>query len=74
MMNQKKVLKTPESQIRAIQNYRKRNPEASRIRSYRTTARTFVRHHASIEDMEELNEIFKNENPNMKNKKEREKN
>ena len=32
----------------------------------RTAARTFVRHYATKEDMENLIEIFNNENPNAK--------
>lgn len=57
-------LKTTEAQRRAFANYRERNPEATKYLRYRTTARTFVRHHAKEEDMKELIEIFKNENPN----------
>lgn len=59
-------LKTTEAQRRASRAYKKRNPEQTRINRYRSNARTFVRHHAKEEDMKELLEIFKKENPNGK--------
>lgn len=61
-----KELKTSPAQRAAVERYQKRNPEQRRITSYRTTARTFVRHHATKEEMEELNKIFEKENPNAK--------
>lgn len=61
-----KEYKTSEAQRAAIKRYQKRNPHQTRLTSYRTTARTFVRHHATKEEMEELIEIFKKENPNAK--------
>lgn len=60
--------KTSEAQIRAIQRWRDDNKEANRIASYRSTARTFARHYATAEDMEELQEIFKKENENFEEK------
>lgn len=57
-------VKTTEAQKRASRAYEKRNPENTRYLRYKTTARTFVRHHATEEDMAELEEIFKKENPN----------
>ena len=59
-------LKTTEAQRRAFANYREKNPEATKYLRYRTTARTFVRHHAKQEDIDELIEIFRKENPNGK--------
>ena len=56
--------KTTDAQKRASRAYEKRNPENTRYLRYKTTARTFVRHHATEEDMAELEEIFKKENPN----------
>lgn len=56
--------KVTEAQKRASERYIERNPEKNRYLKYRTTARTFVRHHATEEDMAELEEIFKRENPN----------
>lgn len=56
--------KTSEAQIRAIKRWRDDNKEAHRVASYRSTARTFVRHYATEEDMEELREIFEKENEN----------
>ncbi len=62
--------KTTEAQRRASRAYEERNPEKTKITRYRSTARTFVRHHAKQEDIDELIEIFKKENPNggMQNK------
>lgn len=60
--------KTSEAQIRAIQRWRDDNKEANRIASYRSTARTFARHYATTEDMEELQKIFEKENKNFTKK------
>ena len=62
-------LKTTEAQRRASKNYKKRNPEQTRINRYRSNARTFVRHHATKDDMENLMEVFKKENKNYKKEK-----
>lgn len=62
-----KEYKTTEAQRAAIKRYRERNPEATKIIRYRGQARTFARHHATLEEMEELMDIFKKENPNAKN-------
>ena len=56
--------KTSEAQARANKRWRKNNKEANRIASYRSTARTFVRHYATADEMEELMEIFRKENEN----------
>lgn len=56
--------KTSNAQKRAIKNWRKKNPEASRINSYRATAKTFARHYATPEEMADINDIFKKENKN----------
>ena len=59
-------LKTTEVQRRASKAYKERNPEQTRINRYRSNARTFVRYHAKQEDIDELLDIFKRENPNGK--------
>lgn len=46
--------------------FRKKNPEYSRMLSYRSTARTFARKYATPEEMANLNHIFETENPNSK--------
>ena len=58
--------KTPKSQRNAVKAYEQRNPEKMKYLKYRTTARTFVRHYATKEDIEELIEIFKKEKENYK--------
>lgn len=57
-------LKTTEAQRRASKKYKERNPEQTRINRYRSNARTFVRYHAKEEDIDDLLDIFKRENPN----------
>ncbi|MBA7490446.1 hypothetical protein ES702_00984 [subsurface metagenome] len=56
--------KTTEAQVRASRAYEERNPEKTKITRYRSTARTFVRHHATKDDIDELVDIFEKENPN----------
>lgn len=56
--------KTSEAQARANKRWRKDNKEAHRAASYRSTARTFARHYATAEEMEELQKIFEKENKN----------
>ena len=56
--------KTSAAQIRANRNWERRNPERTRYIRYRGNARTFVRHHATEEDIDELIQIFHEENPN----------
>lgn len=56
-------LKTTEAQRRASKKYKERNPEQTKINRYRSNAKTFVRHHATADDIDELIEIFKKENP-----------
>lgn len=57
---------TSKAQRSANARYKERNPEATRISRYRGSARTYVRHHATREDMQELLELFEAENPNAK--------
>ena len=60
--------KTSEAQRRATRNWEKRNPERKRYLRSRSNARTFVRHSADEEDMQELIDIYKEENPNAEKK------
>ena len=60
--------KTSEAQRRATKKWEKRNPERKRYLRSRSDARTFVRHLADDEDVAELLEIYKNENPNARKK------
>lgn len=52
--------KTSEAQRRATKKWEEKNPERKRYLRYRSSARTFVRHWATKEDFEKLEEIFKN--------------
>lgn len=58
--------KTSEAQKRASRAYEERNPEKTKIDRYKRNARTFFRHYATRDDIDELEEIFKKENPNYK--------
>lgn len=62
-----KELKTSEAQRRAIENWAKKNPDAKRYHRNKSNARTYARKYAkTLEEVEELVEIFKKENPNYK--------
>ena len=52
--------------MKATNNWRKKNPDQAKYGSYRSTARTFARHWATKEDIDEIIEIFQNENANAK--------
>lgn len=56
--------KTSEAQKRASRAYEKRNPEKTKIDNYKRSARTFFRHYATKDDIDELVDIYKKENPN----------
>ena len=64
---------TPRSQLEATRRREEKNRLHARKKSYQRTARLFVRTYADKDDMDELNKIFSNENPNAsedENKKE----
>ena len=56
--------KSTEARIRASRTYEERNPEKTKIDRYKRNARTFFRHYATKEDIDELVDIYKQENPN----------
>lgn len=56
--------KSTEARIRASRAYEERNPEKTKIDRYKRNARTFFRHYATKEDIDELVDIYKQENPN----------
>lgn len=58
--------KASEAQRRATKKREKNNSERMKYLRNRTAARTFVRHYADDEDVAELLEIYKKENPNSK--------
>ncbi|WP_239256709.1 hypothetical protein [Listeria ilorinensis] len=51
--------KTRESQKKAVKAYRDRNPEQARYNSYKSSAKTFIRNHATVKDLAELDELIK---------------
>ena len=56
--------KTSEAQRRASRAYEERNPEKTKIDNYKRSARTFFRHYATSDDIDELIDIYEKENPN----------
>ena len=60
--------KVSEAQRRATKKWEEQNPEQKRYLRYRSNARTFVRHWADDEDVSELLEIYRRENPNARKK------
>ena len=56
--------KTSEAQKRASRAYEERNPEKTKIDRYKRNARTFFRHYATRDDIDELIDIYEKENSN----------
>lgn len=50
--------KLTEAQEKAMENYRKKNPEKMRYNSYRSTAKTFINNYSTLEDLEELRKLI----------------
>lgn len=56
--------KTSDAQMKAVRNWEKNNPEKVKYIRYKSFAKTFARLWADDEDMKEVFEVYKNENPN----------
>lgn len=52
------MAKISDAQKRATEVYRKRNREKTRIDGYRRTARSFIRKHATEEDLKEVESLI----------------
>lgn len=52
--------KTSEAQKKASRAWEQKNRRKATIAGYKRTARTFIRNHATIEDLEELRELINN--------------
>lgn len=63
---------TLRSQLEATRRWEERNRLHARKKNYQRSARLFARTYADKEDMDELNEIFLNENPNAGEKQDKE--
>ena len=61
--------KVSDAQVKASRKWEKNNPEVFRYQNAKRMARTFARKHAKPGDLEELRQIYINENPNAKKKK-----
>lgn len=55
---------TSQAQLEATRRWEERNRLHARKKNYQRSARLFVRTYADKDDMDELNKIFSNENPN----------
>ena len=47
-----------ESQKKANKSYREKNPKKNQYLSYRSTARSFINNHATLDDLEELKNLI----------------
>lgn len=56
--------KTSDAQIRAVRNWEKNNADKVKYMRYKSFAKTFARYWADDEDMKEVFEVYKKENPN----------
>ena len=54
---------------RLAREWKQDNKERNRYLSYKATAKLFARKYATAEDMEEVIEIYKTQNPNYKESK-----
>lgn len=61
--------KTSEAQKNAVKRYREKNKEKTRIDNYRRTSRLFIKNHASIEDIEELESLISERKNELKEEK-----
>lgn len=60
--------KTSQAQANASRRWEQKNPERTRYLRYRTTARGFIRNHATNEDTEELKELIKEREEKLKDR------
>ena len=47
-----------QSQKKPNNSYREKNPKKNQYLSYRSTARSFINNHATLEDLEELKNLI----------------
>lgn len=57
--------KTSKAQVSASRRWEQANPERTRYIRYRTGARCFLRNHATLEDLEEVEELVKERRENL---------
>lgn len=50
--------KTSDAQIKATRKWEEKNRKKTTIQSYRRTARSFIRNHATEEDLKELEQLI----------------
>lgn len=55
-----------QAQMRATRRYAKRHPEKNRLYQYRSNARTFIKHYASLEDLDNLIALAQEQKENIK--------
>ncbi len=60
--------KTSDAQIKASRNWEQKNKEKAKIGSYKRTARLFINKHSSLDDLEELKNLIKLREEELKNK------
>lgn len=50
--------KTSEAQLKASRKWEEKNRKKATISNYKRSARTFIRNHAEVEDLEELQQLI----------------
>ena len=58
--------KTSEAQLKASRNWEKKNRKKATIDNYKRSARTFIRNHAELKDLEELKQLIEEREQSLK--------
>lgn len=56
-----------QAQMRATRRYAKRHPEKNRLYQYRSNARTFIKHYASLKDLDNLIQLAQEQKAKLTN-------
>lgn len=51
--------KTSDAQLKATKRWRESNKDKAKYNSYKSSAKTFIRNHATLKDIKELREMLK---------------
>lgn len=62
--------KTSDAQIKASRKWEEKNKEKARAQSYKRTARKFIKNHAQIEDLDELETLIQQKREELEKEKE----
>lgn len=59
--------KTSEAQLKAIRKWEEKNRKKATISNYKRSARSFIRNHAELEDLEELRALIQEREDTLNN-------